>query len=127
MNPPWFNRIEPGAFERQQMGDQARFTRRFGGLIVQTDPRPQALTLMPTGIIPNDDHHPFALLASYRQQRDDEHPGLFTVGLTGTEEQARLVDVLPHRTKAGQRFFGFMMARFPPYQSKGFTGQRPGG
>ena len=127
MNPTRFNGIEPGAFERQQMGDQAWLTPLFCGLIVPADPRPQALAFVPTGIVPDDDHHPFTFLTRHRQQRDDKHPRLLTIGLPGTEVQSDVFGILPHSAKARQGFLWFIVPRFTLNQPEGCTRQRPGG
>lgn len=126
MTPTRFNRIEPGAFERQQMRDQAGFTRLLGRLIVQADPRPQTLAFVPTGIVPDNDHDAFTFLTGNGQQGNDKHPRLFTIGLTGTERQTHLSRVLPHSAKACQRFFGFLVPRVARDQPKGVTWQCPG-
>jgi hypothetical protein len=121
MNPTRFNRIEPRAFEWQQMRDQAWLTHLFGCLIVQADPRPQALALVPTGIVPDDDHHSFTFLTRHGQQRDDKHPRLLTIRLTGTEVQIDVFGILPHRAKTRQGFLGFIAPRFALNQPEGVT------
>ena len=127
MNPTRFNGIEPGAFERQQMRDQAWLTHLFGGLIVQVDPKPQALAFVPTGIVPDDDYPPFIFLTRYRQPRDDKYPRLLTIGLTGTEVQSDGFSILPHRANARQGFLWLIVLRFTLHQPEGFSWQRPGG
>jgi hypothetical protein len=107
------------------MRDQAWLTHLFGGLIVQADPRPQALAFMPTGIIPDDNDHTFTFLPGYRQQRDNKHPGLLTIGLPNAEGQTNLVCILSHGAKAGQRFLRFIVLGFAHHQPERFTRQCP--
>ena len=55
MNPTWFNRIEPGTFDRQQMGKQAGFPLSLSQAVVGLYPTTDVFAFVPGGIVPGDD------------------------------------------------------------------------
>src|SRR5258708_17224237 len=64
MNPLGFDRIEPGAFDRQRTGKNSYAAPPVSDrTIVGPDPGPHFPTEMPRGIVPNQHEHVGALLA----------------------------------------------------------------
>lgn len=108
------------------MNQQPGFSSGFGSVIVSPYPVSDALADMPTGVIPDDDHHSFALLPCLLQQGNDKHPQVFAVGLPVTKIQVHLARILSSCSKAGQGFLRFTGLRLTLHQPQGFLWQRPG-
>lgn len=108
------------------MSEQAWFPRPLGRSIVGMDPVAQIIAFVPGGVVPNEDQHSFAFLASDRQQTDDEPPRLYAVGLSLTETEQDGVVVVPHSTKTSQGFVALGAARFALHKLQFFPWRGPG-
>lgn len=66
MHPTRFNRVEPRAYDWEQMGEQTWFIRCLRRSIVRSYPGAQGSTFVPTGVVPKHDHHAFAFCTCHR-------------------------------------------------------------
>jgi hypothetical protein len=94
MNPTRFDGSEPGALDRQQKRQQTNSAILFGSLVISADPATEPLTLMPAGVIPDNDDHTLSFLARNGQQALQEGPGRFTLGLSFTDLQINGVRIV---------------------------------
>lgn len=112
MEPVRFDGIEPGALLGQQESQQAYISFSFGLSIVGVYPRLQPLALMPTGMVPDHDHHALFLLTSDVQQSLHEVPRLLTIGLAIAEVKVDLIGSLSQSPKTSYCFLFLMPVRF---------------
>ena len=108
------------------MSEQAWFACYLCCPVVSAYPSPKVSALVPTGVVPDDDHHSFAFRSCSCQQADDEQPRLPAVGLSIAEIQQYLLRVMPHRTKTRQSFVGLTAFGFALHQPQFLTCFSPG-
>ena len=112
MDPVRLDGIEPGALLGQQESQQAYISFSFGLPIVGTYPRLESLALMPTGMVPDHDHHALFLLTSDIQQSLHEGPRLLTIRLTVAEVKVDLIGSLSQSPKTSYCFLFLVPVRF---------------
>lgn len=98
----------------------------FGYLVVGSEPLPDPFAFVPSGIIPEEHDHFFLLCSGNSQERNNEEPHVFTIGLALGEIQHGFLGVLAHRPKTGQGFLRLLGTWGPLEKPQRTTRLAPG-
>lgn len=102
MYPMWFDWIQPRTFDRQSQDKYSHSAFSLYSLVVLLDPAPHFLTLVPSGIVPDQYQHPFAFFSQLPNCPLKEVGRHLAYGATFYKSQQQFICVAPEQPVAAQ-------------------------